>query len=114
MASAIDFLPTISSCQAVSQMNLATARWRPHAGYEQHCSGFGGRQHGLRLDPPLELLVQPLDRVGGARALPLFLRQAGEAEQACARFLKAVGHGTVFDPPFANESLTSRFDLLAS
>src|SRR5713226_746135 len=33
MASAIDFLPTISSCQAVSQMNLATARWRPHAGY---------------------------------------------------------------------------------
>src|SRR5712672_1790675 len=36
MASAIDFLPTISSCQAVSQMNLATARWRPHAGY--HCS----------------------------------------------------------------------------
>src|SRR6266851_7470622 len=35
MASAIDFLPTISSCQAVSQMNLATARWRPHAGYGQ-------------------------------------------------------------------------------
>src|SRR5882724_1642386 len=35
MASAIDFLPTISSCQAVSQMNLATARWRPHAGYTQ-------------------------------------------------------------------------------
>jgi hypothetical protein len=27
MASAIDFLPTINSCQAVSQMNLATARW---------------------------------------------------------------------------------------
>jgi hypothetical protein len=33
MASAIDFLPTINSCQAVSQMNLATARWAPHAGY---------------------------------------------------------------------------------
>src|SRR4051794_27250314 len=33
MASVIDFLPTISSCQAVSQINLATARWGAHAGY---------------------------------------------------------------------------------
>src|SRR6266850_3871717 len=33
MASAIDSLPTISSCQAVSQINLATARWAPHTGY---------------------------------------------------------------------------------
>jgi hypothetical protein len=33
MASTIDSLPTISSCQAVSQMNLATARWAPHTGY---------------------------------------------------------------------------------
>jgi hypothetical protein len=33
MASAIDSLPTISSCQAVSQINLATARWVPHTGY---------------------------------------------------------------------------------
>jgi ribosomal protein S18 acetylase RimI-like enzyme len=32
MTSAIDFLPTISSCQAVSQINRATARWGPHAG----------------------------------------------------------------------------------
>src|SRR5258705_11571709 len=39
MASAIDFLPTISSCQAVSQMNLATARWRPHAGYKETLGG---------------------------------------------------------------------------
>src|SRR5450755_1145924 len=36
MTSAIDFLPTISSCQAVSQINRATARWAPHAGYDQH------------------------------------------------------------------------------
>lgn len=27
MAFAIDFLPTISSCQAVSQINRAIARW---------------------------------------------------------------------------------------
>src|SRR5450631_2890960 len=36
MTSAIDFLPTISSCQAVSQINRATARWAPHAGYDQY------------------------------------------------------------------------------
>jgi hypothetical protein len=35
MAFAIDFLPTISSCQAVSQINRAIARWGPHAGYDQ-------------------------------------------------------------------------------
>jgi len=33
MASAIDSLPTIRSCQAVSQIIRATARWGPHAGY---------------------------------------------------------------------------------
>src|SRR5712691_2523067 len=43
MASAIDFLPTISSCQAVSQMNLATARWRPHAGYGHYFAHPGNR-----------------------------------------------------------------------
>jgi hypothetical protein len=30
---------------------------------EQHGGGIGGGQHGLGLDPPLELLVQPLDGV---------------------------------------------------
>src|SRR6516164_6689259 len=60
---------------------------------EQHCSSFGRRtQHSLRLDASLELLVQPLDRVGGTRALPLFGRQAGEAEQTCAGFLETVGN----------------------
>ena len=38
---------------------------------EQHGRRVCGRQHGLRLDPSLEFLVQPLDRVGGACALPL-------------------------------------------
>src|SRR5467141_2050098 len=37
MTSAIDFLPTISSCQAVSQINRATARWGPHAGNDYSC-----------------------------------------------------------------------------
>jgi len=45
-------------------------------GPEQHCSGFRGRQNGLRLDSPLELLVQPLDGVGGARASSI-VREAG-------------------------------------
>ncbi len=31
---------------------------------EQHRRGFRGRQHGLRLDATLELLVEALDRVG--------------------------------------------------
>ena len=82
-------------------------------GPQQHRRGVGGRQHGLGLDPLLELLVQPFDRVGGPRTLPLFRRQAGEAEQACASFLEAVGNGTMFDPPFTNESLATRLDLLA-
>src|ERR1035437_9286123 len=38
---------------------------------EQHGSGFGGRQYGLRLDPSLELLVQSFDRIGSPRAPPL-------------------------------------------
>lgn len=43
--------------------------------------------------------------IHGARALPLFRRQAGEAEQARAGFLEDVGHGTKFDPPFAKKAL---------
>ena len=35
MAFAIVAPPPISSCQAVSQANLAMARWGPHAGYHQ-------------------------------------------------------------------------------
>jgi hypothetical protein len=47
-------LPTID----FSHVDLSGGQQRP----EQHGSGVGGRQHGLRLDAPLELLVQPLDR----------------------------------------------------
>lgn len=38
--------------------DLAGGEPRP----EQPCCGLGRGQHGLRLDAPLELLVQPLDR----------------------------------------------------
>src|SRR5262249_8894967 len=41
---------------------------------EQHGRGVRGRQHGLGLDPTLELLVQSLDGIGGACALPLTWR----------------------------------------
>ena len=50
-----------------SEADLTGREQRP----EQHGGGLRRRQHSLRLDPPLELLVQPLDGVRGARALPL-------------------------------------------
>ena len=55
--------------------------------------------------PPLELLVQPLDRIGGAYAAPLARRQPGEGEQAVAGFLQAVGNGAVFEAPLADEDV---------
>nr|WP_245322232.1 hypothetical protein [Bradyrhizobium sp. LTSPM299] len=38
MAFAIDSLPTISSCQAVSQTTRTTARWGPLAGCTRRCN----------------------------------------------------------------------------
>ena len=38
--------------------------------------------------------------------------QPGEGEQPVAGFFQAVGHGAAFQPPFANERLAARFDLL--
>ena len=58
----------------LAHVDLPGGEQRP----EQHGGGFGGRQHGLRLDPSLELLVQPLDRICGACAAPLARRQTGE------------------------------------
>jgi len=56
--------------------------------------------------------VQPLDRIRRPCAAPLARRQAGEGEQAFAGFLQAVGHGTVLEPPLADEGLAASFDLL--
>jgi hypothetical protein len=64
---------------------------RRHERPEQHGRGIGRGQHGLGLDPPLELLMQALDRIGCSGALPLAWRQAGEREEALARLLQAVG-----------------------
>jgi hypothetical protein len=69
-------------------------------------------QHGLRLDPSLELLMQPLDGVGGAHAAPLTWRQPREGEEPVAGFLQAVGDGAMLEPPFADKRLAPRLDLL--
>jgi hypothetical protein len=56
-------------------------------------------------DPPLELLVQALDRVGGASATPLIWRQPRETEEPRAGFLQAVGDGAMLESPFADAGL---------
>jgi hypothetical protein len=45
---------------------------------------FGRGQHGLRLDAPLELQMQTLDGIGGARRLPLLEGQPREREELVA------------------------------
>jgi hypothetical protein len=50
--------------------------------------------------------VQPFDRVGGARTLPLADGQPGEGEQPVTGLLKAVGYRLAFEPPFADEGAT--------
>jgi hypothetical protein len=87
----------------LAHVDLSGSEQRP----EQHGRGVGRRQHGLGLDPPLELLVQPLDGVGRPRASPLARRQAGEGEQPVAGFLQAVGDGAVLEPPLADEGLAA-------
>src|SRR5947207_9313507 len=77
---------------------------------QQHGCGSRRWQHSLRLDPSLELLVQPLDGIGGANAAPLTQRQSREAEEPVAGFLQAVGDGTMLEPPFADERLAPRLD----
>jgi hypothetical protein len=56
---------------------------------KQHGRGFRGRQHGLRLDPSLELLLQSLDRIRRADRFPLAFREAREGEG----LFQAVGDG---------------------
>ena len=96
-------LPSIDLAHA----DLAGSKQRP----EQHGGGVGGRQHGLRLDPALELFVEPFDRIRGTYAAPLALRQAREGEEPVAGFLQAVGDGFVFEPPLADEGFAMLFDL---
>src|SRR5271170_2404610 len=67
----------------------------------------------LRLDPPLEFLVQTFDGVRGSDRLPLALREARESEQSVACFFQAVGDGAAFEPPFSDEGFSFGLDLLA-
>src|SRR5271165_624566 len=72
-------------CEALPSIDFAHGDLsRSKQGPEQHRRRLGRGQHGLRLDTALELLVQPLDRVGRARRLPLTRGQPGESEQPVA------------------------------
>ena len=75
----------------LAHIDLTGRQQRP----EQHRRRISRWQHGLRLDPPLELFVQTFDRVRCSRASPLARRQARKAEQAIAGFLQTVGDGAV-------------------
>src|SRR5437879_5127473 len=99
-----EVLPTI----AFALFDLSWGGKRP----EEHRSGIGRRQNGLRLDPPLEFLVQPLDRIRGAYAAPLARRQTSKREEPIAGLLQAVGNSTMLEPPFADEGLATGLDLL--
>src|SRR3954464_11838734 len=76
--------------------------WRPS---RPRAAPFG-------LDPPLELLVQPLDRIGGPGRLPLRGRQPRERKQRLARLLQAVGYCRVTQPPLAEKGLAALLNLL--
>ena len=58
----------------------------------------------MGLDPPLELLVQAFNGIGGSSALPLAGRQFGEREEPVASFLEAVSDCFALEPPFTEEA----------
>src|SRR3954468_14591245 len=84
-----------------AQGDLAAGEQRP----EQHAGGFGARQQALRLDPPLELLVQALDGIRGSDRLPLFRRIAQEREQSWSGLFQTISDGRALQPPFPEEGL---------
>ena len=92
----------------LAQGDLGGSEQRP----EQHGGGFGVGQHGLGLDPALELLVQALDCVRGSYRLPLARREAGESEEFVAGLLQAVAARAAFEAPFADEGLAPGLDLV--
>ena len=78
---------------------------------EQHGSSFGRAASEvpvliLRLNSSCSHSV--LWRSSCRCAAPLARQQAGEGEQAFAGFLQAVGHGTVLEPPLADEEALRR------
>src|SRR6516165_1011367 len=79
-------LPTID----LAHIDLAGGEQRP----EQHRGSVRGRQHGLRLDPSFEFLVQPLDRIRSPRTTPLAGRYSAKVNRR--------------SPPFSRLSATAR------
>src|SRR5581483_639476 len=59
---------------------------------QQQLRHLRGGQRPLRLHPPAELPIDPLNRVGGPQRLPLTPREAGTSQQVLAGFLEALGH----------------------
>src|SRR3954468_9350740 len=94
----------------LAHRDLARSEQRP----EQPRGRFRRRQHGLGLDPALELLVQPLDRIGRPRRLPLALRQAQESEQALAGLLQARRDAGALQPPLAQERLARKHTVITA
>src|SRR5487761_1253761 len=68
----------------LAQRDLTAGEQRP----KHHAGRVRTRQHALRLDAPLELLVQPLDSVGCTDGTPLRRRIAQEREQPLAGLLE--------------------------
>jgi hypothetical protein len=62
----------------------------------------------LRLDAPLELLVQTLDGISGPQRFPLFGRVVQEPRSG---LLQTGGDSGTLQPPFAHERLVSGDDL---
>ena len=81
---------------------------RPRASPEQHRCGLGRGQHRLGLDPAFELLMEPLDRVGGVCALPLTAGQSDKGEEAVTGFLRPP---PCIERPFADEGSQALLDL---
>jgi hypothetical protein len=76
--------------------DLAWAAQRP----EQHRRDVGRRERGLRPDPPLERLMQPLARIRRPRRLPLARRQAyGGGQRRVSLFQAGVHRVTPWTPP---------------
>src|SRR3954465_2088917 len=91
-----------------AQGDLAAGEQRP----EQHAGGLGARQQALRLDPPLELLVQPFNGIRGSDRFPLFRRIAREREQSWSGLFQTISRGRALQPPFPEECLAPGFHVL--
>jgi hypothetical protein len=91
-----DLAPAIESTQADLPAD--------HETEPQDERGVLGGQRALRLHAPAELLVQPLDDVGGPEGLPLALRELEEREQLLAAFLEAADDARAAGAPLPLES----------